>query len=297
MAAQIRTVEARMAQIAEEAWGIATRAELLAAGITRAQIATRVRTGALIPEFPGVYRVSHRARCTEATYMAAVKACGADAALYGTAAGNHLYMLRGAPPPPQVVSPREKRIEGVRTKRSRSLIARDVIVWRGIPVTTPARTLVDLAAVLTEEALGRACHEAGFRHGTTPRDVDAVLARRPTSPGAAKLRRILHGDARITLSRLERAFITLLEAEGLPLPVTNRPAGGRRVDCRWPDHRVTVELDSYRFHNSRHSWEADRFRERQAYARGDQFRRYTWDDVTKRRRMVVREMRALLEAS
>ena len=297
MGAQIRTVEARIASVAEAAWGIATRQELLAAGITRAQIATRIRTGALIPDFPGVYRVGHRAPCVEASYTAAVKACGEGAALCDVAAGHLLCVLRGEPPAPMVVSPREKRIKGVRTRRCRSLSAEDVMIWRGIPVTTPARTLVDLAAVLTEEALGRACHEAGFQHRTTPRSVEAVLVRRPTSPGAATLRRIIHGDMRITLSRLERVFVSLLESESLPLPVTNRPAGGRRVDCRWPGHRVTVELDSYRFHNSRHAWEADRFRERQAYARGDEFRRYTWNDVTKRRRMVVREMRLLLEAS
>jgi hypothetical protein len=63
------------------------------------------------------------------------------------------------------------------------------------------------------------------------------------------------------------------------LPETNRPAGGRRVDCRWPEHHLTVELDSYRYHGSRHAWEQDRQRERDARARGDEFRRYTWFDV------------------
>jgi hypothetical protein len=65
------------------------------------------------------------------------------------------------------------------------------------------------------------------------------------------------------------------------------------VDCRWPEHRLTVELDSYRFHNSRHSWERDRRREREAYARGDAFRRYTWDDVDEGRQMLA-ELRKLL---
>jgi hypothetical protein len=65
----------------------------------------------------------------------------------------------------------------------------------------------------------------------------------------------------------------------MPLPRTNRPAGGHHVDCRWRERRLTVELDSDRFHNSRHSWELDRRREREACARGDEFRRYTWADV------------------
>jgi hypothetical protein len=70
-----------------------------------------------------------------------------------------------------------------------------------------------------------------------------------------------------------------LKEAGLPLPRTNRPAGGRRVDCRWTDPPLTVELDSYRYHSSRHAWEQDRRREREAYARGDEFRRYTHGDV------------------
>ena len=79
----------------------------------------------------------------------------------------------------------------------------------------------------------------------------------------------------MTLTKLEARFLELLRNADLPLPVTNRPAGGRRVDCRWPEQRLTVELDGYRFHNSRHSWEQDRHREREARARGDDFRRYT----------------------
>ena len=76
----------------------------------------------------------------------------------------------------------------------------------GIPVTTVARTLVDLAAVLGAGALARACHEAGVLHGTTPGEVEAVLARRPHSPGAGRLRAVLRGDVKVTLSTLERQF-------------------------------------------------------------------------------------------
>ena len=78
------------------------------------------------------------------------------------------------------------------------------------------------------------------------------------------------------------------------LPITNRPAGGRRVDCRWPDRRLTVELDSYRYHRSPHSWEQDRRREREAHARGDAFRRYTYGDVFEDPQQMLRELRALL---
>jgi hypothetical protein len=83
----------------------------------------------------------------------------------------------------------------------------------------------------------------------------------------------------VSLSKLERAFLDLLDQAGLPPPITNKPAGTKRVDCRWPDRHLTVELDSYRYHNTRHAWEQDRRREREAYARNEDFRRYTFGDV------------------
>jgi hypothetical protein len=105
--------------------------------------------------------------------------------------------------------------------------------------------MVDLAPVLSLDALARAFHEAGIKHGTTPDEVEAVLERRPNSPGAAKLRAVLFGDAPVLLSRLERRFLRLLRDHGLPLPETNRRVDGRFVDCRWPQYRLTVELDGY----------------------------------------------------
>jgi len=167
-------------------------------------------------------------------------------------------------------------------------------MYRGIPITSVPRTLVDLAACLAPGALARACHEAGIKHETTPRDVLAVLARRPNSPGGGTLRRIVTGDDPITLSKLERGFIELLREADLRLPLTNRMAGGRRVDCRWPEARLTVELDGYRYHRSRHAWEQDRRREREARARGDEFRRYTWDDVYVDPVATLAELRRLL---
>src|ERR671922_216930 len=99
------------------------------------------------------------------------------------------------------------------------------------------------------------------------------------------------------LATSEKGLVTreeLLGAEGLPLPITNRRAGGYRVDCRWPEHRLSVELDSYRYHHSRHAWEQDRRRERQARARGDEFRRYTWADVHDHAEPTLAELHALL---
>jgi hypothetical protein len=289
-----RTVEQVIAAIASDGHGVVARAELLDADVSRNEIEHRLNTGALIVEYPGVYRVGHRAPSVEARYIAAVKACGEGAVLCGEAAGFLQGLIRGRPPRPEVMTATERNVEGVKTRRSRRIDPRDRTTWRGIPITTVPRTLVDLASTLPLSALARACHEAGVKHGTTPRDVEAVLERRPNSAGSKNLRAILRGDAKVTLSKLERRFLKLLRDEGLPLPETNRPAGGRRVDCRWPVHRLTVELDSYTFHASRHAWEQDRRREREAYARGDQFRRYTYADVFERPGLMLAELRALL---
>ena len=153
------------------------------------------------------------------------------------------------------------------------------MTWRGIPVTTVARTLVDLAASLSTDDLARACHEAGVRHRTTPAWSRLCSRGVPTARALRSSAQILRGDVHVTLSRLESRFLERLREAGLVLPETNRPAGGRRVDCRWPEQRLTVELDSYRYHHSRHAWEQDRRREREARARGDEFRRYTYGDV------------------
>jgi hypothetical protein len=100
--------------------------------------------------------------------------------------------------------------------------------------------------------------------------------------------------ARSTLSNLETCFLRLLRRHGLPLPTTNRPAGTHRVDCRWPDHSLTVELDSYTYHNSRYAWEQDRKREREAHARGDHHRRYTYGDVLEQPALMLTELHVLL---
>jgi hypothetical protein len=274
-----------VAAIAGRAQGIVTYREMRDAGISKTEIHKRVNKGFLIPQHRGVYRVGHAAPSIVASFVAAVKACGPGAFLSGLAAAYLLGLIKKPPPLPEVTAPTERRIKGIRIRRSRRV--RNVIEVRGIPVTSVPETLVDLAAVLTEEELARACHEAGVRYKTTPRQVEAVLTR--NTPGAGKLRAVMTGDVRVTLSELERAFLSLLREAGLPLPQTNKVAGSKRVDCRWPDRRLTVELVSYRFHNSYYSWEQDHERKRQARARGDEFRTYTWRDITEDRDSVIRD--------
>jgi very-short-patch-repair endonuclease len=290
MRQQVGSVDEILAKLATATHGVVTHRELRAAGITRAEIRSRVRKGSLIPEHRGIYRVGHSAPSDESRYLAAVRAGGSAARLSGLPAAYLLGLLKGPAPRPEISVPTNRRVPGVRSRRVRN--PGIAITCRGVPVTSVPQTLVDIASVLDQNALARACHEAGVRYRTTPADVAALLTRRPNSPGAEQLKRVLEGDTPVSLSRLESRFFTHLRSDRLPLPPeTNKDAGGRRVDCRWPEQRLTVELDSYRYHASRHAWERDRQREREAYARGDDIRRYTYDDVFVHFRRMLAELR------
>ena len=273
-----------IARLAHGAHGVVTRARLLAAGVTQGEIKARIARGSLIVVYPGVYRVGHRAPSVEATYLAAVLACGPGALLMGRAAAYLYGLIRGEPPKPVVRTRTERDIEGIETHRTRR--TDQGTEWKGIPITTVPATLVDIAPSMPEKDLARACHEAQVRFGVTQERFGPRIPKR--------LRAILEGHIPVTLSELEDRFLTVLRGHGLPLPITNRPAGTKRVDCRWPARLLTVELDSYRFHNSRHTWEQDRRREREAHARGDEHRRYTYGDVFEDSRQMLAELRELL---
>jgi hypothetical protein len=226
---KVGSAQHEIARIAGRQHGVVTLGQFLAAGLSRQQVKGRVAKGALHREHRGVYRVGHRAPSTEARCMAAVLACGEHAVLSGRAAAFLFGLIKGAAPTPEVSTTQNRRVARVVSHRVRHLDPRDVSVYRAIPITTVPRTLVDLAGPFSLDALARACHEGEVRHRITTATVLAALARKPTAPGAWKLREIFDGQARITLSKLERDFLALLQGAGLPLPQTNRLAHGRYV--------------------------------------------------------------------
>ena len=177
-------MERELARLANAQHGVVTRAQLLDAGVTPAEIGLRLRKGALWREYRGVYRVGHRAPSVEARYLAAVLACGEGAVLSGRAAASPLGMLKGRPPrargddaEPSGASRGSRPGARVDPTSRRHDVARDSGHHRrrARSSTSPPSLAID--------DLARACHEAGVRHGTTPADVEAVLARRPHSRG------------------------------------------------------------------------------------------------------------------
>ncbi len=283
-----------MARLAGRSYGVVSREELLASGITEGQIRKRLQAGSLIALHRAVYSVGYRSASVEARYLAAVKAVGNEAAVAGKAAGRLFGLVSGSPPP-EVITKGQRRPTGVVVHRGAGVRPSDLTVWLGIPVTTVPRTLVDLAAVLEEDELARAVHVADARHHITPEKVRVVLGRRHNWPGARKLRRVIGDEVQVTVSRLERRFLERLREASIATPVTNQRVDGRYVDCRWPARRLTVELDGYRYHRSRHAFELDRQREREARARGDEFRRYTWRDVEEEREQMLVDLHKLLD--
>src|SRR2546423_91632 len=118
---QSRTVEEILAAIAGRAHGIVTRREALRAGVSKTEIHRRVKKGLLITQYPGVYRVGHAAPSVEASFTAAVKACGEGAFLRGRAGGYLLGLVKRPPPRPEVWAPTERRIEGIEIRRARRM--------------------------------------------------------------------------------------------------------------------------------------------------------------------------------
>lgn len=285
--------ESVLDHLASSAEGVVTRAEALAAGLTPAELEHRLRAGSLITVHRGVYRVGHRAPSRAATYSAALKACGVGSKLSGLAGAHWLRLVRNAPAVVEVTAATDRRVPGVIVHRSRRIEAAGWI-FRGLAVTTPAWTLLDIAGRLSNDDLARACHEAWVQHRCGAAQVEIELARRQSTSGSDRLRRIMCGDEPLVLSKLERGFLGLLRTDGRELPETNILVDLSIVDCRWPLLGLTIELDSYRFHASRQAWERDRRREREARRRGDTFIRYTWGDVFERAEETLAEVRTLV---
>jgi len=278
------------ARLAAQQHGRVAWRQLVAAGTDRHLIQRWLEDGRLRRVHDGVYAVGHTAPSVHAEYMAAVLAGGAGASLSHRAGGYLLRLLRGSPPPPEITVPTtaHRRRPGIVIHRVRAMPVLDVATFDAIPVTTVPRVLLDLSPSLAPEELSRACHEAWIHHGTGSDKVEACIARNPHKKGVAKLRTALGSD--VTLSMLEDAFRELLRRHNLPLPRTNIDHLGDKVDCHWPQHGLTVELITYRFHATRHAFERDLARRRRSNHIA-----YSYGDVVDRGAATTAELRELLE--
>lgn len=234
-------------------------------GFGERAIDNRIARGLLHPVHRGVYAVGHPRLRREAWWIAAVLAGGAGTVL-GFRSAAALWRVRNTSRAAvEVVTPRLCRRPGIEAHRI-VLPDDEVTVHEGIPVTTAARTLFDLAAVLPLDQLQFAFNEAEYRRLTSPTSLDALLARHPRRRGTANLRRVLerHHAIGVTPLRsvLEERFVTFVDANGFPRPLVNRRTDHGELDARWPDQRLVVELDGWAAHGTRAAFEDDRARDR-----------------------------------
>ena len=233
--------------------------------------------------------------------MAAVLACGSHAALSHRSAAA-LWGLRPTMRAAiDVTVPRRAGFSrpGVDVHRARRLDPADVTRVRGVPCTTVARTLLDLAEVLDGQALGRACEQAEVLRILDRRAVDRVLARADGRHGAPALRTVLaEVGCALTRSELEKRFLALCAAAGVPLPRVNAwlelDGGGLEVDFLWDVQRLIVETDGHRTHGTRRAFERDRRRDQRLTLAGWRVVRVTWRQLTLDPDDVARTIGALL---
>ena len=173
---------------------------------------------------------------------------------------------------------------GIRVHRAIALPRRDYMIRDGIPVTAPARTILDLASVAPEAEVERAIAEGYAKRILSERQLIDQLERNAGRPGARLLRELLEVDGGVapTRSEAERRMLRLIDAAGLPRPRVNVRVGGYEVDSLWPDRRLVVEVDGFRFHSSRRDFERDRARDADLAALGYTVIRVTWRQLVRR---------------
>ena len=177
---------------------------------------------------------------------------------------------------------------GIRVHRSANV---ERVYVKGIPVTPPARTLVDLAADEPEKRLRRAVNEA-----LNQRQIKATDLMTSDHRGVRKLRAIL-ADAAPTRSENEDVVLAVLARAGLPRPDVNVPYLGYVPDFRWPDRRVILEADSRRFHDHLLARADDKARQAVLEAAGETVLRTTWRETVTRPHAVVTRVRGALAVS
>jgi hypothetical protein len=281
------------AALAGRHWGVVSRRELIASGVSTSAISRATASGRLHVIHPGVYAVGHAALGIEGRLVAALLYAGPGAALSHLTAAWWWGLLPGETKLIHVsVAGRRKSPPGVRVHRTREVSA---VKYRGFPVTTAARTLLEISPSLPSHELRKAIAEAEYRRLIDVGTLDAADNR--GHRGAARLRRAVRAhlpQLAQTRSTLEERFLHLCEKAGLPLPEVNVVVAGLTVDCLWREAGLIVELDGKAAHGSHSAMERDRGRDMQLRAQGYAVFRYTWGQVTRESAAVVQDLRTTL---
>ncbi len=264
-----------VAQIAARQHGVVSTGQLAQAGITGSGITRRLRSGRLHRVHRGVYAVGHPSLSADGRRIAAVLAGGPGAVLSHRSAAVAWELLVAASDAEEITVPgtsgRIRRRHRLVVHRSTTLSPAVITRRWGIPLTTPARTLLDLRPVLPIRQFERALRQAQILR----LDVREL------------------GEPDPTRSELERRFLNLCRRHAIPLPEVNVRVGGFEVDFQWRDARLIVETDGFQTHGTRFAFEADRARDARLKAIGFEVLRFTWRQLTQDGPAVAETVRAV----
>jgi very-short-patch-repair endonuclease len=290
-----------MGELAKRQYGVVARGQLLNLGFSRKAIVGRLQRGLLHEVLLGVYVVGARRIGRKGRWMAAVLAGGKGVVLSHRSAARLWRLLPPAAeridltcPPGRVV-----RRKGIVSHES-EVREDERLVKDGIPVTSPFRTIFDLAAAVETRELERAFHEAERWEMTDRVSLPLLLERYPGRRGARKVRALLGSSAPVAITRndFEEAFVVLVDAHGLPRPRMNADLAVRgrffEIDALWEEQRFAVELDSRGIHGTRKRFESDRQRDRILVAEGWRTMRITWQQLQEEPEAIAGDLRLAL---
>jgi very-short-patch-repair endonuclease len=297
---RFRSVDAVIFELARRQHGAVARRQLLLRGVSDHAIELRLRDGRLRRVHHGVYLVGP-AGSPLAMEAAAVLAGGPGTVISHRSAAR----VQGLLPYPAnadvwittAIGTCRERPKLV-TRTTARLSARDITRHERIPITIPARTILDLAAILDEERLEQACAEAHALKLAREPELRDQLACNPGRRGAGKLRALLDrpkAPAR-TRSPLERQLLKLIRSADLPEPETDQWVGPYLVDFIWREQRLVVETDGFAFHSHDRARRKDRARTNDLQLRGFTVLRFTREDVTRQPDWVLAEIRRALRS-
>jgi hypothetical protein len=254
MAGKIRDSRSGQAwELARRQHGVVTRRQLLVLGFTSSAIEHRLQKGRLHEIGQGVYAVGRPELTRCGRWMAAVLACGEGAALSHRSAAA-LWEIGNEWGSRVDVSIRRKsdlRRAGIRIHARPSLPAKEITIREGIPVTTPVRTLIDVATELARNRLERAVNEADKRNLVDPESLRSALDDRAGQPGVRPLRALLDRHTfLLSDSDLESFFRPIAAQAGLPSPLGKQIVNGFEVDFHFPQLGLVIETDGWRYHRT-----------------------------------------------
>lgn len=274
-----RSRDAQAWALAESQHWVVTASQLRGLGFTEAALRHRARAGRLHPVFRGVYAVGRPTLDRHGLWKAATLSAGPGAALSHLSAAAFYGIAREGPQIELATSRRAESRPGILVHRASEL--RDhVQVQSGIPVTSPPRTLIDIAPRVTGRRLESAINDGIVRGIVDPDRLHQALDSHPGRRGVRIVRELLERHSFVlTDSELERRFVPIALRAGLPLPRTRQTVNGYRVDFYWPDLGLVVETDGLRYHRSPAQQAVDRERDQAHTATGLTPLRFTHHQV------------------